>query len=157
MGTIGLIVLLVASFFVLRFVLRAKSMAHTANSVMSTATKIKIGFDIARGKVGAVAQAGPISSEKQFYIGYITGLAEEQARTDGQPLTLYRALVAQEADNIMPSETERSMELYETCLKSDAGVEGKHFGLIDGKKLSDRHSSQPYFVELDRWLLKAAH
>jgi hypothetical protein len=155
MGILGAIVLLLVGFFVLRFVMRAKSMAHTANSILGTGQKINIVVEMARQKVAFVIEPGPITSDKQFYIGYLAAAAEEQARADNHPPTMFRALVAQEAANITSlPENESSMALYEACVASEAGTEGKRSGKVDGQKLADRHSTKPYFVELDRWLAR---
>lgn len=153
MGTFGITILLLIAFFVVRFLMRAKSMATTSNSVVPTGQKINMILQMARQKAGKLIEPGPITTDKQFYIGYLAAAAEEQARVDAQPLTLFRALVAQEAANIsgLPG-SENSMALYEACLASDAGIEGGRLGKIDGQKLADRHSSQPYFVEFDAWL-----
>jgi hypothetical protein len=153
MGTLGIVILLLVGFFVIRFLMRARSMTNTANSVVATGQKISIIIQMARQKAGRLVETGPMTDDKQFYIGYLDAAAEEQARADGQPLTIFRALVAQEAANIsnLP-ESESSMALYDACLASEAGTEGKRLGRIDGEKLADRSSSQPYFIEFETWL-----
>jgi hypothetical protein len=154
MQTVGIIVLLFIGFLVFRFLTRAKSMANTANTIMSTSQKINMAIQMARQKAGALVLPGPLTPEKEFYIGYLAAIAEEQARVDSQPITMFRPLVAQEAANIRGSpESESSMALLEACTASDAGIEGARRGKLDGHKLADRTSSQPYFVELDAWLV----
>jgi hypothetical protein len=66
---------------------------------------------------------------------------------------MFRALVKQEARNITSlPEGEDITPLYESCLESEAGIDGVRLGKIDGQKLADIQTSQPYFVELDMWL-----
>jgi hypothetical protein len=153
MESFGIIALLIIGFFAFRFFMHARSLANTANSVVSTGNKINMGIQIVRGKMADHLTLGSNIEQKQFYIGYLDALAEEQARVDEQPLTMFRALVAQEAAKvIVATDQNDSIALYEDCKNSATGIEGRRLGSIDGRKLADRFSAQPYFIELDRWI-----
>lgn len=153
METLGIIVLVVIGFFVLRFFSRAKSMATTVNSAVSTAQKFKMTLEMARQKVGDLASAGPMTPEKQTYIAYLYEVGVARSLADDMPETMCQAFVMQEARDIsnLP-ENGDSKALMQQCRESESGAVGSSMGKVDGKKLVDRNSSQPYFVELDKWV-----
>ena len=153
METLGIIFLVVIGFFVLRFFSRAKSMASTVNSVMSTAQKFKMTLQMARQKVGDLGSAGPMTPEKQIYIAYLYELGVAMSLADDMPETMCQAFVMQEARDIseLPEDGD-SKALMQQCRESNSGENGASMGKVDGRKLADCNSSQPYFVELDKWL-----
>ncbi|MEO9133340.1 MAG: hypothetical protein ABI240_19300 [Sphingomonas sp.] len=157
METLGIIVLVVIGFFVLRFFSRAKSMATTANAVVSTAQKFKMTVQMARQKAGDLVSPGPMTPEKQTYISYLYEIGVAMSVADNMPETMCQAFVMEEVRAIsgLPEDAD-SKALMQRCRESESGTIGSSMGKIDGRKLADRNSSQPYFVELDGWVAHGA-
>jgi hypothetical protein len=153
MEALGIIVLVVAGFFAVRFLGRAKSMANAANEVMNTANKFKMTLQMARQKVGGLVAPGPMTPAKETYIAYLYEVCAAMSVADGLPETMCQAFVIEEARAIsdLPAD-EDSEVLMQQCRESANGGIGASMGKIDGRKLADRQSSQPYFLELDEWL-----
>lgn len=153
MQTLGIIVVLAVGFFVLRFFLRTKQMANTANEVINTANKFKMTREMVRQKAGALATPGRVTPERQTYIAYLYEIAAAMSLADNLPETMCQAFVMEEARYIfeLPEEAD-SKALMQECIASPAGAVGTRMGKIDGKKVADRNASRPFFVEFDSWV-----
>lgn len=155
MGTLLTVALLLVGLFVIRLLLKARQMANVVNSVSQTGAKVKMTIQMARSKAGAIAEPGPMTPEKQVYIGYLVALADEFSRVDHHSPMMFRPLVAQEAANIIAqADHESSITLLEVCLVSEGGRQGENMGKIDGKNIADPKGAPPFFVELDKWIAR---
>jgi hypothetical protein len=151
--TFGIFVLAVIGFIVFRFLAKANNMRHTINEVMNTSNKFKMTIQIVRQKAGDAVAPGPMTAKKETYIAYLYEVGRAQSVADNLPETMCQAFVMQEARDIsnLPEEGD-SKALMQSCRASSNGALGTKMGKIDGEKLADRNSSQPYFVEFDMWV-----
>ena len=152
MQAFGILVLAVIGFIVFRFFSKANNMRHAINEVVNTSNKFKRTIQIVRQKAGEAVAPGPMTTKKETYIAYLYEVGVAFSAADNHAETMFQAFVMQEARDIsaLPEEGD-SMALMQSCRASSNGVLGARMGKIDGKKLADRNSQQPYFVEFDIW------
>ena len=152
MEILVLITLLIIGLFVFRFLKRASVITGVANNALSTGNKINMAIQIVQQRVGEISTPGLVDSDKQFYIGYLVAVAEQQSIADGWPPAMFQALIEQEAVRISGQDAEHSGKFCEAWTSTQSGIDGRRVGEIDGRKLADSQSSQPYFGGLDGWL-----
>lgn len=153
MEALGIIILLAVGFVIFRFFVRANNIANAVHSAQNTVGKFKMSIEIVRQKFDELVAPGPMTPEKETYISYLYEIGVAWSVVDEWPETFCQAFVMQEARTIsnLP-ENGDSEALMQQCRESANGAIGSSMGKVDGRKHVDRYSSQPYFVELDKWL-----